>query len=235
MSRPPGPSRVRFLAAEFVVIVIGVLVALFVDQLIAQRQDRVAEGEYVSRLKTDLAADTLEFAWFRGVLGQKAGFLDAVLGSDPDLLLVADPPAAMATLRYSTFIGLPAITGATFQELQSTGSLRLLQSPEVRSRLTDYYSEYHRMTTILDQRFGGYREIVFASVPGDLEYASRLDSLAVDAEALRTGLDNLVAHPGLTAAVNAELSYTAALLFYLNESSERARTLLGLLEERYPG
>ena len=50
------------LAAEFVVIVIGVLVALGVDQWIDALDDRAREREYTVRLRGDLVADTLRFA-----------------------------------------------------------------------------------------------------------------------------------------------------------------------------
>ena len=44
-------------AGEFVVIVIGVLVALALDQWASTRADRVSEGEYLAALIADLETD----------------------------------------------------------------------------------------------------------------------------------------------------------------------------------
>ena len=189
---------------------------------------------YGARLSADLAADTVVFAWFRDVLDQKAELLTEILRSELLPISISDPPDLMARLRHSTFVGLPPIDASTFEELQSTGGLHLIEDPDLRSELTRYYSNYERMTTILDERFGSYRETVFASIPGDLEYVSRIDSLDVDPELLRDGLTQLLARPALLDEVNAELNYTGALLENINNSDAQAKSLLSTLAERYP-
>jgi uncharacterized protein YjeT (DUF2065 family) len=59
-------GRLPVLAAEFVLIVAGVLVALALDQWRARLHDRTLESEYVLRLRNDLANDTSSFRWFNG-------------------------------------------------------------------------------------------------------------------------------------------------------------------------
>lgn len=226
-------QRVRFLFAEFVVIVVGVLVALGVDQFMAERQDRVAERDYASRLVLDLASDTVTFAWFRQVLDTKAEVLQQLLDDATAFGAARNAVRTMSSLTYSTFVGLPPIDASTFQELQGSGHLDLIHDPILRSKLTAHYARYARMTTILDDRFGSYREIVFASIPGSLQYAARSDSLNVDVESLRVGLSNLAAHPDLERAANAELAYTASMTFYLEEARVRARDLLRTLDAEY--
>ena len=51
------------LAAEFVVIVLGVLVALAVDAAWGRRQEALQEREYYRTLARDLASDTLEYSF----------------------------------------------------------------------------------------------------------------------------------------------------------------------------
>ena len=59
----------RHLLGEFVVIVVGVLVALWVDQLREARDNAELEVEYLESFVTDLDADLAEFdeteAWMR--------------------------------------------------------------------------------------------------------------------------------------------------------------------------
>jgi len=224
----------RFLIAEFVVIVLGVLVALGADQFMGQLQDRVSERDYASRLTSDLASDTTMFAWFRQILDIKAEVLEELVNDPVSFTVAGDAARKMSSLTYSTFVGLPPINASTFEELQGSGRLELIRDGMLRSALTAHYALYARMTTILDARFGSYREIVFASIPGPLQYAARSDSLDVDAQSLRVGLSRLAGHPGVQGAANAELAYTASLTFYLEEANVRARNLLHALDLEYP-
>ena len=51
----------RFLLGEFVVIVLGVLVALWVDQEQASRRDALLEVEYLESFLIDLDTDLAQF------------------------------------------------------------------------------------------------------------------------------------------------------------------------------
>ena len=76
MTDKPVWPRVRFAAAQFIVIVAGVLVALAVDEWRQSRQDRDLELLYASRLRLDLQRDTSRFGDFeRSVLATKAAVL----------------------------------------------------------------------------------------------------------------------------------------------------------------
>ena len=225
--------RTKFVLVEFFVIVLGVLVALAVDEFRAERADDALEVEYGRRLIADLETDSAYFAEFRTILDTKAQILTWLLTEPDRLLSFEDPLETMAAVVYSTFVGLPQASRATFEELQSTGRLGLLESREVRSALGAHFAGYARITEILDDRFGGYREMVFAALPGVLQFESRSNPEVVDGEALRIGLRRLVNLEGVEAAANAELAYTGSLIFYLSEAQGQTGTLLQQLREAY--
>ena len=226
-------QRVRFVLAEFVVIVLGVLVALGVDEFRGERADRALELEYGHRLIADLEADSSYFAWYRGVLADKGAVLTSLL-TDPEAFAnVANAEVKMDLVVYSTFIGLPQVSVATFEELQTTGRVGLLQSASLRNDLGFHYAEYSRMSEILDERFGPYRERVFAALPGSLHFAARLDTEPVDPDALATGLRRLVSLPDIEEAANAELAYTASLLLNMGYAEARTSELLVQLRDLY--
>ena len=76
----------------------------------------------------------------------------------------------MTDVIYSTYLGLPNGSTATFRELQSTGRLGLIEDEEIRSALSEHHALYERITEIMDVRFGGYRELVFSSMPGTMQF-----------------------------------------------------------------
>jgi hypothetical protein len=114
-------SRVRFAAAEFVVIVAGVLVALGVDEWRQSRRDHALELQYAARLRADLQRDTTRFADFeRTALAVKADVLMSLMqraggrAAPPSAASVAggSEPPSMQALFYSQFIALPEAQSA---------------------------------------------------------------------------------------------------------------------------
>jgi hypothetical protein len=225
--------RAAVLAAEFILIVAGVLVALALDQWRARLQDRSLEAAYVARLRNDLVSDTASFRWFNGVLDTKDAVLLELLRDRPPDTWDGSPAEHAVRLRLSTFLGLPPVTSATFNELLSTGKVNLLRSGELRGELGEYYAFYSRLTEILDLLPGSYRSIVWSSMPGDTEHALRLDPSNADATAFHEGMAELRAQPALRAAVNHELYYSAGLREYLTAANSRAVALLQRIDALY--
>jgi hypothetical protein len=223
--------RATVLMAEFILIVAGVLVALALDQWRARLQDRSLEAAYVVRLRNDLVTDTSSFRWFSGVLDIKDEVLHELLRDRPPETWKRTPAEQLSHLRYSTFLGLPPVTSATFNELLSTGKVHLLRSGELRGALGEYYAFYSRLTEVLDLLPGDYRSIVWASLPGDAEQAARKDPADLDVAAFHEGVARLRAHPELREAVNHELYYSAGLREYLIAANARAVALLRRLDE----
>ena len=130
----------RLLLGEFVVIVLGVLIALWVDQLREARVNAELEVEYLQSLVTDLDADLVQFdsteAWMRRSEAAAATVLALYEGSPPTDD-VADLVAAVETAGWQYF---PSITRNTIDDLNSTGNLRLIRDPAVRRAIADYYT-----------------------------------------------------------------------------------------------
>lgn len=130
----------RFLLGEFVVIVVGILIALWVDQLREAHVNAGLEVEYLKSIVTDLDADLAQFdeteAWMRRGEAAAATVLALYEGSPPTKN-VADLVAAVETAGWQYF---PSITRNTLEDLRSTGNLRLIRDPELRRAIGDYYA-----------------------------------------------------------------------------------------------
>jgi hypothetical protein len=130
----------RRLLGEFVVIVVGVLVALWVDQLREARVNAALEVEYIESLVMDLEADLGQFdeteAWMRRSEAAAATVLALYEGAPPTQNL-ADLVTAVETAGWQSW---PSITRYTVDTLRSTGSLRLIRDPALRRAIASYYA-----------------------------------------------------------------------------------------------
>jgi hypothetical protein len=130
----------RFLLGEFVVIVLGVLVALWVDQVRADRADAELRVEYLESFLIDLEADLAQFdstdAWYRRQEAAAAKVLALYDGPQPSGS-IEDLVAAVESAGWQY---VPTISRNTVDDLRSTGNLRLLRDPGLRRAISIYYA-----------------------------------------------------------------------------------------------
>lgn len=136
---PTARSFVR-IASEFGLIVLGVLVALYAQQLADRAGERALGQEYLLRLGSDVQSDIeaiegrLEF--LAGV--QEAGrrtlaWLGSDAPGDESVLLVA---------MVASEVWLFQPNGSTYRDLQSTGNFALIGDIDLRKELDAYHSSY---------------------------------------------------------------------------------------------
>lgn len=136
---PPAPrpgSAMRRLSAEFVVIFVGVLVALFLESWWAERDDRAFERELradmVSEFQENLAileADLAENAEASQVLIRFAEMSDEVLAQLPDTAFQVWADGAYG------WAGFDPVTGSA-RAVVSSGNLGVISDGELRLRLS---------------------------------------------------------------------------------------------------
>jgi len=117
----------RLLLGEFVVIVVGVLMALWVDELREARYNSALEIEYLQSFVTDLEADLAQFdeteAWMRRSEAAAATVLALYKGSPP----TENPADLVMAVETAGWQSWPVITRNTIDDLRSTGNLRLIR------------------------------------------------------------------------------------------------------------
>lgn len=156
--------------AEISLIVIGILIAIQLDNYNEQRQEKEIERRYIVNLIEDLHFD-IEYldGWFNRFPKKMAGLEVA-----RDYYHSGDPDAVDAqTLLPAIGIGGAGSRGgllphsAVFQELVSSGSIRLIQNDEIKSLILDYFA-YKRFT----ETYAGNLRSEYASyVNGSLPYS----------------------------------------------------------------
>ena len=157
------------IVGEFFLVVLGVLAALMVDAWIEQRHDDNLRQEYLARLTDDLEADrqNLEYriSFFTSVHAFGLQTLEKMRSDGP-----VDQDAILAAYYASENFDFSPIRN-TYEDLQSTGNIRLLDDIELRLALASYYSR----SSVARTRFAeeSYRRLVRGVIPWKIQAAIR--------------------------------------------------------------
>lgn len=126
---------------ELMVVVVGILVALQVNQWAQGREQRGTERTYLLRLKEDLQIEDERARDAEGYARDRlaaVGLLDRMAtnpttaGSDPNGL-----PWAIETASWRSF---PKTNAFVYNELQNTGRMSLIRSVVLRRALAEHYA-----------------------------------------------------------------------------------------------
>jgi hypothetical protein len=154
-------------ASGFVVIVVGVLVALGLENWVGHLSDRTSEIRYLSSLSEDLRLDSALFA--DRLLPRVARADSAIKKIAPvargEAPVPADTIAFLRLVIASTASFSQLGTRSTFDELLATGSLQLVESPDIRSALVRYYGDKILAVNRTSTRLSGFAGLVRGHLP----------------------------------------------------------------------
>lgn len=136
-------GRTGFIAAlgEIALIVIGILLALQIDQWNADRVDRQKEIEYLSSIGDGLRDDIERLEWLIEFNDSKQENLQKMMGLLESGLQGAElneklTPVMGTLTRYNYF----EANQVAFENLKSTDSLALISNIELQKALTEHYA-----------------------------------------------------------------------------------------------
>ncbi len=126
--------------AELVVIVAGVLIALWVEGLRQARTDRADERSYLERLEADLIADSARLAYRRGQEMRNAEAARLATRFVTDGWAVSrDTLEVLKAFHFAGFLNFLRLQRTTWDDLVATGNLKLLRDQTLRQALGLYY------------------------------------------------------------------------------------------------
>jgi len=128
-------------AIELLVVVIGVLVALELNQWSDSRQTRALEHAYLLRLKEDLQMEQEETDRFTGYAHDRLAAVSLLdtLATNP-LTPLTDPRAIVCALATVSWGAFPPVHNISYDELKSTGRTSLIRSVTLRRALAEHYA-----------------------------------------------------------------------------------------------
>jgi hypothetical protein len=161
----PNHARLPRLLGEFVVIVVGVFLALAGESWYQSRSEARGLEGYLDRLVVDLAEDSASFGFVLELLDRK----DLDLGATAAVAAGLVEPDSML---FETLVGTaafgfrtPTAQRGTYDDLVATGNLRLVDDDEVRSRIAAYYDHIGQQWERIDRRRTGYPHMVYRLDP----------------------------------------------------------------------
>ena len=126
---------------DFVVVVVGILLALQLDAYSTTRQERRMESLYLERLVEDMQIERHRMddaeRYARNRI-EAARHLEQI-AVDPDLASL-DPGRLAWAIETVTWRSFPRINAFVYLELQRTGRLSLIRSEPLRRKLAEHYT-----------------------------------------------------------------------------------------------
>lgn len=221
--------KVRWLLSETLVVVLGVLIALALNDYWTYRQERALELQYLERIRDDVNIDiSLMDDFGKRLLERKLNALDSIA---PVIRGEQTIPEDLESFFRNVSLG--AIGGAspthwttstTFQEMRSTGNLRLIRNSGLRSRISLYYEEFDEFYTRTRDRRTGYTKLIWSVLPGELR--ERMDLAAIEEFGIERALNRIIS-PEFQDLMHQEYNYA---FFNLNVDSSSAKQLVEELE-----
>jgi hypothetical protein len=142
MLKTETTAKLRRAGLEFLTIVTGVLTALALDGWNSSRQDREREQQYLRSLSSDLQTQVERFDSWLTDYDNRAKVAEAlwqvVTGSAPTGLSRQDLHGAFVS--GGTYRPPRLFSDATYQDLISTGNLRLIRDQRVKSAILNYHA-----------------------------------------------------------------------------------------------
>jgi len=225
----------KYALGELVVVTLGVLVALAIQQWNETRQDIIEESAILDRLLVDLDQDTQLFVFFRDRLTNKRSSLERLrivfesAADAPDVTAVIQDVIIGAGLGWNQ----PGTQDITFREVVSSGKFGLIQSTILRDSISSYYFSFDNASKRIDARETEFPRLSYQLIPrsretgGGTVLLSPADDIS-GAEARQLTQD-LMASP-IRNYVIAELNFAIFLTTVMSDLQDRNQALTKKIE-----
>ncbi len=192
----------RYAVGEILLVVIGILIALQVNNWNENRKERLVEIKYLKNLKHDLQNDSIDIIRFENT---RMGIANAA----HELLRHAKTQNIEDVYRLDSLYITVALwvqfipNNNTFEELRSSGNLQLLKNESIKNLLLDLNKKYEELVSdrnhmrreydnyIYDQKVG---QISFLDVGNPEEINTILDWFYPHAQSVDENKTKLQAH-----------------------------------------
>jgi len=124
---------------ELVIIVMGVLIALGVDNWNEDRKEASREASYLTGVLTDLRSDSLALVRRLAIADRGLRVADRLMELRRDPTATASADSLTVWFAQAAFVDNFQVLDHTYREILGAGGLRLIRSDSLRRMLTGYY------------------------------------------------------------------------------------------------
>jgi len=130
----------KYAIGEIVLVVIGILIALSINNWNENSKNKKLETSYLIRISKDLDNDLLESERTSKLAqerNERVLFLEQAVNNSQ--LVMESPDYFIKSIVYAGYTYRPAISNHSFEELKSSGRLELINNEELRVSIAKYY------------------------------------------------------------------------------------------------
>jgi len=136
-------EQIRKVLLEATAIAIGVFTALLVDNWNEERKDQQLAQQFLEGIALDLNLNSERIVETKTLATKHKGSLERVIHAvRSGENTWTSPESFVLDLVQCTYLGTPTLSSVAFDELQSTGSMRLLKDAEFKRELYSYYAAF---------------------------------------------------------------------------------------------
>ena len=201
---------------ELVVIVVGVLIALWVDNLNEDRREADRAEAYLAGILVDLVSDSSDLADRRFVATRGIEAADRLLELRSDESHASNADSLAAWLLYSNFVDNFQVLDHTYREILGAGGLSLIPDEGLRRRISAYYHSIESADFFTDyykKEESDFWDLLELRLdPDDFEGISRIESAGAGNLSASRVLAVLRSDPEIVNAIQMNRHWTALRL-----------------------
>jgi hypothetical protein len=211
-------THLRQPVIEFLIVVIGIVTALSLDNWNSERVDRGRETEYLNRLLSDIESDLSSFTRTSHAVLQKRRDLELISrfsrnqeGIEENLIPLVEALINSNRLGFN----IPRGKATTFIDLTNTGNLGLIRRAELRQNVLDYYQDRASSIQRIERRMTEYPGRAYGIIPPGLpSFRIAPVILPADVDITEDSVELIIAelrNPQFFLLLNAEQNYSSFL------------------------
>ena len=130
-----------YAVGEILLVVVGILIALQVNNWNQTRLDKKAETAYLERLMKELEQDLESISATLDLYEGRKKRAEFLMASKTNSSIVeAEPTYFIQSIEYAGYTNTPAVSDHTYEEIKSSGRLAIITNESLRSLLSGYYT-----------------------------------------------------------------------------------------------
>lgn len=217
----------RYAIGEIILVVIGILIALQINNWNSSKKDRLVERKYLEGFVSDLRSDSSKMEYFVNSVPKK---IEALLLARA---YIYQPTQIKDTLKFIDTLGYGGVASrtalfenqSTYKDIISTGNLRLIRNKNLTQALLMYYQYSDNTETYLGNLRTEYATYMNSLFPYD-----RKNSFKPYPEEIHHILEALKTIEFLR-LTNNELAYAYALRVRFTSLLKFNQELLNLIDQ----
>ena len=227
-----------YAVGELLIVVIGVLIALAIDQWNDERLERLEEVDAVARILADLHNDLRSFEFRLKAVDEKENSLLRVKAFLAGAAQI-DPVIFLADVVIGANFGWHQSSAqrSAYDNLVESGNLGIIANPNIGFEISNYYRYYIDSHDRIDARETDYPEISYHLVPRQIRISKNGGN--VGEREIKSGLSDrkmnelveLIQASSIGEQITAELNLAQFIRGTELSLQERASSLIILLEE----